>query len=321
MIIITGTGDLVNTLQRLIILIFLAVLITACHHKPAELSTASNIPGKIPVEFVHPEIKAIKNYLTLNGVSSYLKEEIIRSTVTGYVQDIKKKIGDTVSPGQVLFLVKTKESAALQGFTEKITDSNDLRFNGVIPVKAHQSGIIRNIDFNTGSYIHEGDILATILQPETIVLQINVPYEYHQYVKIGEQCQLIFPGHMIKTGHISKILPTVDPVTQTQKYFVTLNHYEILPENLKVVVKLPVIESKKAIVLPKKAILSNETETSFWIMKIVHDSLAIKVPVLPGIVSGDTIEIISPRLSVKDTIITKGNYGLDDSTFVMITNK
>lgn len=321
MIITIGTGNRILRLNMILIAIsFSGFAVISCRHKTdgENVGTTGTI---VPVKYVHPEIRNMENYLDLNGTSMYLGKEIVRSTVTGYVNAVKKNIGEKVLSGEKIFVIRTKESAALQEFTDSTKDPHDIQFSGLIPILAHQNGVVSNIDYHTGSYVHEGDILATVLQPKTIVFQINVPYEYHHYIKIGEPCHLIFPGKMLKHGHISKVLPTVDPLTQTQKFFVTLEQYKLLPENLKVIVKLPVSRTKKALVLPRDAVLCNETQTNFWIMKIIHDSLASKIPVIPGIVSGDTIEIISPQLSLTDTIITEGNYGLEDSTVVMITNK
>lgn len=321
MIITIGTGNNAKRIAFIIIVIALSgVTATSCRNKTDGRNVEAT-KTTVPVKYVHPKIRNMENYLDLNGTSMYLGKEIVRSTVTGYVYAVKKNMGEKVLTGQTIFVIRTKESAALQGFADSTKDPHDIQFSGLIPILAHQNGVVSNIDYHAGSYVHEGDILATVLQPKTIVFQINVPYEYHKHVSPGKSCQLIFPGNTVKQGHISKVLPTVDPVTQTQKYFVALKRYELLPENLKVVVKLPITVKHGAVVLPAKAILSNETQTTFWVMKVVHDSIAVKVPVVPGIVSGDTIEIASPRLSLQDAILTDGNYGLADSTIVTITNK
>ncbi|HAL81083.1 MAG TPA: RND transporter, partial [Mucilaginibacter sp.] len=70
--------------------------------------------------------------------------------------------------------------------------------------------------------------------------------------------------------------------------------------------------------LPKSAILANETQTAFWVMKLLNDTTAIKVPVKEGIQSGDRVEILSPKFSSQDKIVVTGNYGLTDTAKVKI---
>jgi hypothetical protein len=71
-------------------------------------------------------------------------------------------------------------------------------------------------------------------------------------------------------------------------------------------------------ILPKEAILTNETQDKFWIMKVIADSLALKIPVVKGLENDGEVEIIKPALKLTDIIIQKGAYGLSDSTKVKI---
>ena len=65
--------------------------------------------------------------------------------------------------------------------------------------------------------------------------------------------------------------------------------------------------------------LANETQTEFWVMKMINPTTAIKVPVKEGIQSGDRVEILSPRFTPQDKIVATGNYGLTDTAKVKIT--
>ena len=57
---------------------------------------------------------------------------------------------------------------------------------------------------------------------------------------------------------------------------------------------------------------------NFWVMKLINDSTAIKVPVNRGISSGNRIEILSPLFSHGDRLISTGSYGLPDTANVSI---
>jgi multidrug efflux pump subunit AcrA (membrane-fusion protein) len=91
-----------------------------------------------------------------------------------------------------------------------------------------------------------------------------------------------------------------------------------LPGNLMAKVRIIKSEKNNAVVLPKSAILNDEVMKNFWVMKMINDSVAVKVPVQTGIAGTDSIEIISPVMSPLDRILISGNYGLGDTTRVRI---
>ena len=111
-------------------------------------------------------------------------------------------------------------------------------------------------------------------------------------------------------------MPLVDRVSQTQTIYVKLKTYKELPENLNVTVKILKSSKEKAVTVPKTAVLANETQDKFWIMKIVNDTLAVEVPVEKGLENDLETEILTPLLTTADRVIAKGAYGLPDSSAV-----
>jgi len=53
-------------------------------------------------------------------------------------------------------------------------------------------------------------------------------------------------------------------------------------------------------------------------MKMINDSIAVKIPVKTGMESENKIEIISPQFQPKDKILLTGNYGLEDTAKVIV---
>ena len=100
-----------------------------------------------------------------------------------------------------------------------------------------------------------------------------------------------------------------------------INGKQDIPENLIVKVKINKTTNTNTISLPKSAVLSDETETDFWIMKMINASTAIKVPIEKGIQTDDRIQIISPHLTAKDKILVTGNYGVGDTIKVKVIGK
>ena len=67
----------------------------------------------------------------------------------------------------------------------------------------------------------------------------------------------------------------------------------------------------------KKAVLTDEVQEDFWVLKIVNNK-ALKVPIVKGFDDGQNIEISSSLLKIGEAVIIEGGYGLSDSTVVKI---
>ena len=91
-----------------------------------------------------------------------------------------------------------------------------------------------------------------------------------------------------------------------------------IPENLNAVSEIIVGKHQNAQRLDKKALMTNETQTNYWVMKMINDSTAVKVEVVKGIETKELVEIKSPVFEPNDRILLEGQYGLTDSAIVKI---
>jgi multidrug efflux pump subunit AcrA (membrane-fusion protein) len=110
----------------------------------------------------------------------------------------------------------------------------------------------------------------------------------------------------------------MDVSSQTQNYIVTPQGVPAIPEGLIARIRITKTVKDKAVTLPKSAVLTDEKQQEFWIMKLINDTTAVKVPVSKGIEAAGKVEILSPPLSPADRIIASGNYGLADTANVNI---
>ncbi|MGZ3778458.1 MAG: efflux RND transporter periplasmic adaptor subunit, partial [Mucilaginibacter sp.] len=256
------------------------------------------------------------DYADLNATSVFLQKNFVKSNVNGYIVKVDAQQGQQVNEGQILFVVKTKEAQAI-GNSINVLDTT-FKFSGVNQIKASRHGYISQVSHQLGDYVQDGEALATISDRSSFVFLMQMPYELRQYVKQGETIQLTLPGGQKLNGNVALFMPSVDTVAQTQSVVLKVNSTEQIPENL--VAKARIIKSQKsnAQSLPKDAILANETQTEFWVMKMINATTAVKVPVTKGIESGERVEILSPKFSQQDKIIVTGNYGLTDTAKVKI---
>ncbi len=272
----------------------------------------------IAVSVVKIEKNDIREYLTFNGVTQYQKSENIRSNVTGYVSYMPYKIGDRINIGQGFASLRTKEQDALKEAVK--IDSSLAKFIGPIRISSNATGIITVLNVTKNAYVAEGDVLATIVQPTSLVVQVNVPYEHAADVKIGTLCEINLQNGEMLTAKITGILPTIDPAAQSKVFIISLPDAS-LPENLNVQVRTIYKEAKMIMTIPQKALQTNELITRFWVMKVVKDSLAIKQFVTPKLKNDSLVQITSEGMKFGDTVIIDGAYQMQDSTIVSIKHK
>ena len=302
-------------MMKLIYIFLLSTFFVACTDKQAE-EEKLKVP-KSPVQISTIRIGSIDDELTLSATTVYLKRNVITSEIPAFISKVNIHLGDKVSKGQVLYELQTKERKALG--KQIINSDTSLANFGNIKIISPASGIITTFDKQqTGDYILEGTQLCTIAESNDLAFQINVPYEFSQFTKVGNQCTITLPDNSIHSATITTPLTAMNTLAQTQTILAKSNETLFLPENL--IVKIQVRKNRKTNkqIVAKACVLSDEMMEEFWIMKLINDSTAVKVPVIIGNKNDIEVEINSPQFDDNVKIIINGNYGLKDTAFVKI---
>jgi multidrug efflux pump subunit AcrA (membrane-fusion protein) len=309
-----------TVIKQCCILMAIPVLLYSCKGKDSGADDEdAKVTSQTPVSVTTVNDSTLVDYIDLNATSTTLQKNYVKSNAIGYITQSNVQPGQNVSKGQVLFTVKTKEAQTI-GNSINVLDTS-FKFSGVNKIKASASGYISALSHQTGDYVQDGEPLAVISDRSSFVFLMQLPYELKQYVKAGQNVDLTLPGGTKIIGTVKSFMPAVDTVAQTQGVVIGIKSNQQIPENL--VAKARIVKSAKSntSTLPKSAILANETQTDFWVMKLLNDTTAVKVPVKEGIQSGDRVEILSPKFSAQDRIIVTGNYGLTDTAKVKIVKQ
>ena len=289
------------------------IFFISCSSENKEASSPSE--SGTPVKITNPIRTDLTEFINLNANTIFLNKEIVRSTFQGFIEKIYKNIGDVVKTGDPLFLIRTKESSASDSLNISIGNKT---FKGTITINVQVNGILTLLNYNTGDYVSEGEELAIISNPSSLRINLNVPYQYVSKINYSSNCSVLLPNGKTVKAKVQRIIPSVDPASQTQTFILSLDERESLPENLNVNVKIPLSFVKGALTLPKSAVMSNETLGKYWIMKLLNDSTAVRIDIQKGIENDSLIQILKPQFSSDDRIIFDGAYGLADTASVMI---
>ncbi len=296
------------------LLVFVMIL-TACGEKITNENVDEEIRTITPVSITNPQKIDLKEDLILNATSTYLLKISVKAPINGYIQTSSIKIGQFVNKGTSLFTLQTKEAKSLGNTINKL--DNTFNFTGISSVKSPVSGFITSLNHQIGDYVQDGEILVEIVDKNSFGFLMNVPYENHLLIAKNKNLKVSLPDGRILDGVVSQIMPGLDSISQTQKVLVKINSSINIPENLVVNISITKKQSVN-ISLPKESVLADESQSEFWIMKMINDSTAVKIPVKKGVESNNRIEILSPQLSGNERILLSGNYGLADTALVKI---
>lgn len=281
-----------------------------------EEKSVENIRVKAPVEIT----KAISNSFSLSksfkGTTYYLTSGDIKSPIIGYITKVYVKIGDNVRKGDPLFALETKEAYVLKG--KNYLNDPTLKDIGKSIIRAPENGYITSVLGEESEYVQEGTLLGNYSAPDMFVFLLEVPAEQDSTIIKGKACIITLPNGKSITGKLGNSLSSADSLSQTEKYIVVPDQKIILPARLQITVSFEDYNKKNVLSLPKSAILSDEIQSQFWVMKLVNDSTAVKVPVRMGLENETQIEILEPVFASGDRIISKGGYGLSDTALVEI---
>ena len=269
---------------------------------PVTVTTVSNSP--------------LNDSIELNAVSAFLQKSYVKANANGYLQSNNAYPGQYVEAGQTLFTLKTKEAQSIGNAIRQLDST--LQFSGVNTIRAGQHGYITQLDHQSGDYVQDGEQLAVISDRNSFVFLLNLPYELRPAVLGKKTVSLILPDGVRLAGTIGAVMPSVDSASQTQNIVIRVNNGAAIPENLIAKVRILRMSRPRAQSLPKAALLTDETEANFWVMKMIDSTTAVKVPVKTGLETSDRVEVLSPVFAPGDKILVTGNYGLPDTAKVKV---
>jgi multidrug efflux pump subunit AcrA (membrane-fusion protein) len=311
-----------NSRLLLLYLTIPVILLTSCGSKPkeekpaADEKAADSVDARTPVTVTTIGHDPMNDSIELNAVSTFLQKSYVKANANGYLQSSDVYPGKYVEVGEPLFTLKTKEAQVI-GNSIKVLDST-FKFSGVNQIKANQHGYITQLNHQSGDYVQDGEQLAIISDRNSFVFLLDLPYELRPFVLNKGTVNLLLPDGERLTGYIGSVMPTVDSASQTQNVVIRVSPPHAIPENL--IAKVHILKTAHAGVqsLPKAAVLTNDTEDDFWVMKMIDSTTAVKVPVKKGIETNAKVEILSPIFSPTDRILVSGNFGLPDTAKVYV---
>jgi len=105
-----------------------------------------------PVTVTNVSNEPLTEYAELNATSVFQQDNIIKSNITGYIKTVNIKVGQFVSAGQTLFILKTKEAESLGNTIDNAVYTTQVAAFGY--TRAELLDVLRTLDSPTVSRRH-----------------------------------------------------------------------------------------------------------------------------------------------------------------------
>jgi RND family efflux transporter MFP subunit len=184
-------------------------------------------------------------------------------------------------------------------------------------VTAPIGGVVSGRPVNAGDVVSPGTLMATIIDPSSMLLEASVPSEALAALKLGTPVEFEVRGYPGQTfdGHIERIAPSADPVTRQVTIFVDVpNTRGQLVAGLFAEGRVT-SERRQAIVVPATAVDTGGQNP--WVLRLrdgkaervtvqlgVRDDRSERIEIRSGVAAGDVLLIGAARAVTPGTPVT-----------------
>ena len=184
-------------------------------------------------------------------------------------------------------------------------------------VEAPISGIVSTVNIDTGEIASSGQPALTIVDMDTVYVQINVPENQINNLSEGQEVIVRIPSALDKEfkGKIDSISPAVDQRTQLYpvKIYIS-NEDHIIKPGMLARIEVHTDLTKDVIAVRSEAVIEKDGEK---IVYVVEDDKAVEKKVEVGLDTGDYIQITS-GLNEGERVIVKGQHYVEDKSQVKV---
>lgn len=323
---------------------FFITVLTACNEGKVE--EKEKIVYEVPVETTFIENRTITNTYRTTAVLEAKSESKVTNKVDGMIDKIHVEEGMSVTKGQVLAEIDSENYLLELERTTIDVDSAVAEYNRSRPIDGKQlipakdlekleflvktrknqqkvakikvrdakvrapiSGVIASRMAKEGNMTaNAGSEMFTIVALDTLQGVVYLPEAEMNNVHINQQAFLNFPANEKSIpATVALISPIIDTESGTFKVTLNVNNDDhAFKPGMFAKVSLTLDVHDNAQIVPQKALLVTDTETSLF---VIQDHKAKKVTVVTGFEQDGFVEILTP-LNAEEPIVIVGQQGL-----------
>lgn len=233
---------------------------------------------KTPVVFARPCVRAeIADELSYPARAEAKVNAAILAETEGVVTRIKTPLGHAVKRSQSLMVLQ--QTDPIYQFAPA-------------PVKSAVTGVVSSMEVTEGSRVTKGQRLATVTDPKSLRVSVEIPAQDLSVMQPGLKAQLSLPGvsEMIPVT-LQGISPHVDSATGTASAEFEPSVRDLVRLRPGMVGKVHLkVNARQAFSVPEDALVYRKQET---LLRIVEEGKTKSVPVVLGRRFRGRVEILS----------------------------
>jgi RND family efflux transporter MFP subunit len=185
-------------------------------------------------------------------------------------------------------------------------------------ILASTSGVVTRLELGVGAFAPLGTVLVAVSAEGKLEARLGLEGTESGVVRPGQKV-LLKPVHRSADDPVATVIrsvgATLDPVTGAVEARVGLPVDARLLLGEHVTARIFVRQVEYALVVPRNAVLPAGDQHVLYTVQAGH---AVRHVVQPGIVADGFIEVAATDLHAGDTVVTLGNYELEDGMAVQV---
>jgi len=175
-------------------------------------------------------------------------------------------------------------------------------------------GVVSERMKRAGEEVARGEIVARLLDPETLEIRLFLPLRHVRAIKAGDTVKVMFDGGE-GNARVRGIVPAGDPRSQSFEVLVDLPPRGRLPSGSVIQVELPLGEPQSLLAVPRDALVIRADGLAVY--RVGPDNKVQRLAVTTGIADGDWVAV-EGMLLASDTVVVRGAENLHDGASVKI---
>jgi multidrug efflux pump subunit AcrA (membrane-fusion protein) len=186
-------------------------------------------------------------------------------------------------------------------------------------IRSPIDGVVTDRPLFAGETAGAGTPVITVMDTSALLAKLHIAQTQAQQLTLGAPAEITVPGVTDPVAaKVSLISPALDPGSTTVEVWLRVeNPKGLFRAGTAVHAVITGRTATNAVVIPTESVQTAADGTTKSVMVIASDGSAHKRPVVLGIQTDATVQVLS-GVTIVDSVITTGAYGLDDGTKVKV---
>ncbi len=172
-----------------------------------------------------------------------------------------------------------------------------------------------------GALLQVNEPIVSILENNLLIALVYVIERDYQKVKVGQQSVVTTDAYPDRTftGSVVRIAPMLKESSRQARVEIEVpNPEQLLKPGMFVRAKIEFARHDNAMLIPFTALVRREDKEGIFIAE-TNNLKARFVPVTTGIINGELVEVIEPKIS--GLVVTLGNHLIEDGSDIILPEK